>query len=92
MCAPPFPDGRLVLGPRQSISGCASINPIYTEATYDVICTDLVYGLYQIWVVQVTASFFIYCVLLTFPCAAYPNAEMGAKVGVMDDVAVMEDD
>ena len=44
----------------QGTIGCTSINPVYQTLVYDLLCGDVVDGLYALWTVQITSAFMLY--------------------------------
>jgi len=59
---------------------CDSINPLYTEAMYDYVCGDFIYGLGGLWSVQVVASVFLWLALAGFPCATIDLSDYEASI------------
>lgn len=44
----------------QGTIGCSAINPVYQQLTYELLCVNVVDGLYWLWSIQVTAAFMLY--------------------------------
>jgi len=44
----------------QGTIGCGEINPIYQTVTHELLCINLVQGLYWLWTVQVGAAIMLY--------------------------------
>jgi hypothetical protein len=51
------------LSSMQAYVGCDQINPFYTELVYDVLCTSVVSGVYQIWSVQLACAVSLWLLL-----------------------------
>lgn len=75
----------------QETIGCTAINPVYQTLTYDLLCGNVVEGLYWLWTVQVTAAFMLYVGLFIISYTKEKTdlqraAARGEKYDVDDDL------
>lgn len=59
---------------------CESIQPLYAQIFYVMMCEHMVNGLSILWIVQVSSSLLIWFSFLTIPCATYQPEDVNDNV------------
>merc|ERR1719502_82275 len=58
---------------------CRTINPLYSESMYEILCGSFLDGLAMMWAFQCTASVFLFLALTGFPCASIKRDEYSSE-------------
>mmetsp|Transcript_23169 Transcript_23169/g.67566 ORF Transcript_23169/g.67566 Transcript_23169/m.67566 type:complete len:565 (-) Transcript_23169:27-1721(-) len=60
--------------------GCPTVNPLLSDLLYDVVCKDVVRGLYRLWVVQLACAVSLWTLLFFVQSQVHVDEHVDAKV------------